>query len=127
LGLIASVIQAAGAGLELSQTLYQYIDGVATADGKIKNLAKEIRLISFMIEELGDIFKDDNTSILMSKNAVKTAEETMKVCSSVLTETEATLKQNKKNTLGRLMLPFRDNKIELHERTSTNSRATYSS
>jgi predicted site-specific integrase-resolvase len=86
LGLIASVIQAAGAGLELSQTLDQYVDGVATADGMIKNIAKEIRLTSFMIEELGDVFKHDNTSILMSKNAVKAAEETMKECSSVFTE-----------------------------------------
>jgi hypothetical protein len=69
-----------------SQTLDQYVDGVATADGMIKNIAKEIRLTSFMIEELGDVFKHDNTSILMSKNAVKAAEETMKECSSVFTE-----------------------------------------
>jgi predicted site-specific integrase-resolvase len=86
LGLIASVTQVAGAGLALSQTLDQYVDGVATADGMIKNIAKEIRLTSFMIEELGDVFKHDNTSILMSKNAVKAAEETMKECSSVFTE-----------------------------------------
>jgi hypothetical protein len=113
LGLIASVIQVAGAGLKLSQTLYQYVDGVATADRRIKDIAKEIRLTSFVIEELGDVFKNDDTSALMSKNAVKTAEETMKECSSVFTEIDATLKKSKNNTLGRLMLPFRDNKIEL--------------
>jgi hypothetical protein len=49
----------------------------------------------------------------MSKNAIKTANETMKECSTVFAEIDATLKKSKKNTLGRLMLPFRDNKIEL--------------
>jgi hypothetical protein len=112
-GLIASVIQVAGAGLKLSQTLYQYVDGVATADRRIRDIAKEIQLTSFVIEELGEIFKNDETSTLLSKNAVKTANETMKECSSVFTEIDATLKKSKKNTFGRLMLPFRDTKIEL--------------
>jgi hypothetical protein len=66
-----------------------------------------------VITELGDVFKDGETSTLMSKNAVTTANETMKECSSVFAEIDATLKKSKKNTLGRLMLPFRDNKIEL--------------
>jgi hypothetical protein len=66
-----------------------------------------------VIEELGDVFKHNETSTLMSNNAVKTANETMKECSSVFAEIDATLKKSKKNTLGRLMLPFRDNKIEL--------------
>jgi hypothetical protein len=113
LGLIASVIQVAGAGLKLSQTLYQYVDGVATADRRIQDIAKEIELTSFVIEELGGIFKNDETSSLISKNAVKTANETMKECSTVFTEIDATLKKSRKNTLGRLMLPFRDNKIEV--------------
>jgi hypothetical protein len=44
IGLIASVVQVAGAGLKLSHTLYQYADGVATADRRIKDIAKEIEL-----------------------------------------------------------------------------------
>ncbi|KAH7084770.1 hypothetical protein BKA63DRAFT_380118, partial [Paraphoma chrysanthemicola] len=113
IGLIASVIQVAGAGLKLSQTLYQYADGVATADRRIKDIAKEIQLTSFVIEELGNVFKQDETSTLMSKNAVKTASETMRECSSVFAEIDATLKKTKNNKLGRLMLPFRDTKIQL--------------
>ncbi|KAF1946191.1 hypothetical protein EJ02DRAFT_313896, partial [Clathrospora elynae] len=113
IGLIASVIQVAGTGLKLSQTLYQYADGVATADRRIKDIAKEIELTSFVIDELGSIFKQEETSILISKNAVKTANETMKECSNVFAEIDATLKKSKKGKMGRLMLPFRDNKIEL--------------
>jgi hypothetical protein len=113
IGLIASVIQVAGAGLKLSQTLYQYADGVATADRRIKDIAKEIQLTSFVVEELGSVFRQDETSTLMSENAVKTAHATMKECSSVFAEIDATLQKTKKNALGRFMLPFRDNKIEL--------------
>jgi hypothetical protein len=66
-----------------------------------------------VIEELGDVFKDDETSTVMSGNAIKAAKETMSECSTVFAEIDATLKKSKKNTFGRLMLPFRDNKIEL--------------
>jgi hypothetical protein len=66
-----------------------------------------------VIEELGDVFKDDETSTLMSGNAIKAAKETMSECSTVFAEIDATLMKSKKNTFGRLMLPFRDNKIEL--------------
>lgn len=113
IGLIASVIQVAGAGLKLSQTLYQYAEGVATADRRIKDIAKEIELTSFVIDELGTIFKQDETSAVLKQDAVRSANETMKECSNVFAEIDATLKKSKKGKMGRLMLPFRDNKIEL--------------
>ena len=86
---------------------------MATADRRIKDIATEIRLTSFVIEELGNVFKSDETKTLISKGALKTADETMKECSDVFAEIDATLKKSKKNTFGRLMLPFRDTKIEL--------------
>jgi hypothetical protein len=86
---------------------------VTTADGRIRNIAKEVELTSFVIKELGSIFEQDGTSSLISNNAVKTAEETMKECSAVFSEIDATLKKSKKGKMSRLMLPFRDNKIEL--------------
>ena len=113
LGLVASVVQLAGAGLKLSQALYQYADSVATADRRIRDIAKEIKLTSFVIEELGRVFKQDDTSGLISKSAVETANETLKECSAVFEEIETTLNKSKKGKMGRLMLPFRENKIEL--------------
>ena len=113
IGLIASVIQVAGAGLKLSQTLYQYADSVSSADRRIKDIAKEVELTSFVIDELGDIFKHDQTSALLSKNALRTADETVKECSSVFLELDAALQKTKKNALGRFILPFRESKIEL--------------
>ena len=113
IGLIASVIQVAGAGLTLSNTLYQYADSVSSADKRIRDIAQDVKLTSFVIDELGRIFKQDETAALISKNAVNTAEETVRECSNVFTEMEAALKKSKKNTLGRLMLPFREPKLEL--------------
>ncbi|KAF1955470.1 hypothetical protein CC80DRAFT_366271, partial [Byssothecium circinans] len=113
IGLIASVVQVAGAGLKLSQTLYQYAEGVASADRKVKDIAKEIQLTSFVINELGSLFKQDDTSALLSKSALRTADETVQECSTVFTELDAALAKSKKNTFGRLKFPFRESKIEL--------------
>lgn len=112
-GLVASVIQVAGAGLKLSQTLYQYADGVATADRRIRDIAKDVKLTSLVIDELGNVFKQDETARLISRSAVTTAEETMKECSTVFSEIDTMLAKSRKGTMGRLMLPFRDKKIEL--------------
>ena len=113
IGLIASVIQVAGAGLKLSHALYQYAGAVNTADQRIKDIAKEVELTSFVIKELGDIFEDDQTANLLSNNAVNTADETVKECSAVFTKIEAEIKKTKKNTIGRLMQPFREPKLDL--------------
>ena len=86
---------------------------MATADRRIKDIAKEMKLTSSSIYELGDIFSQDETTSLISKKAVKTANETMRECSVVFAEIDATLAKSRKGKVGRLMLPFRDNKIEL--------------
>ncbi|KAI4681835.1 uncharacterized protein J4E84_007431 [Alternaria hordeiaustralica] len=112
-GLVASVVQLAGAGLKLSQTLYQYADGVASADRRIKDIANEVKLTSFVIQELGAIFERDETANLISENAVRTANETIKECFAVFTELELKINKGKPGKMGRLMLPFKDNKIEL--------------
>jgi flagellin-specific chaperone FliS len=112
IGLIASVIQVAGAGLKLSQTLYQYADSVASADRRIKDIAKEVELTSFVIDELGSIFKADDTSALLSKTALKTADETVKECANVFEELEKGLKKSAKGKMGKWLLPFKESKME---------------
>lgn len=113
LGLVTSVIQVAGAGNQLSKTLVDYVDGVATVDRRIKDIATEIKMTRIMIEGLGDVFKHDQTASLVSKKAVWTANDTITECSVLFAQINATLKKSKKNTLGRLTLPFRDTKLEL--------------
>ncbi|KAI4652451.1 hypothetical protein J4E93_002653 [Alternaria ventricosa] len=103
----------AGAGLKLSQALYQYADGVASAKDRIKDIANEVKLTSFVIQELGAIFERDETANLISENAVRTANETIKECFAVFTELELKINKDKPGKMSRLMLPFKDNKIEL--------------
>ncbi|KAF3047264.1 hypothetical protein E8E11_003270 [Didymella keratinophila] len=104
LGLVASVVQVAGAGIQLLKTLYDYVDGVATADRSIKDVAAEIKL--------RNILKHEETASLVSKKAVKTTNDTITECSTLFAQIDATLKKSKKNTFGRLTLPFRDTKLE---------------
>ncbi|KAI4666153.1 uncharacterized protein J4E78_003621 [Alternaria triticimaculans] len=118
-GLVASVVQLAGAGLNLSETLYHYVDGVATADRRIQDIANEVKLTSSVIKELGTIFEKNDTANLISENAVKTANETFKECFAVFTELDLKInrgkpgKPDKIGKMSRLMLPFKENKIEL--------------
>lgn len=113
LGLVASVIQVAGAGVQLSKTLYEYVNGVVTADRKIKDTTIEIKMTSVAIEELGDMFKQEGMAPLVFKKAVKTASDTITECSALFAQIDATLKKSKKNMFGRLTMPFRDTKLEL--------------
>ncbi|KAG9190481.1 hypothetical protein G6011_08569 [Alternaria panax] len=112
-GLVASVVQLVGADLKLSQALYQCADGVATANRRIKNVANEVNLTSLVIQELGDIFKQDETANLISANAVSAANETIKECSIVFMEIEVIVNKTKPEKMGRLISPLRDSKIEL--------------
>jgi hypothetical protein len=59
IGLIASVIGVAGAGLKLSITLYTFSETVATAADSIKAIAKDVSLTSAVLEELGSNLKHD--------------------------------------------------------------------
>ena len=113
LGLVASVIQVAGAGVQLSKTLYEYVDGVATADRRIKDIAAEIKMTSVAIEELGDMFKHEEMASLVSKKAVQTANDTITECSALFAQIDVTLKKSRKGTFGRLTMPFRETKLEL--------------
>jgi hypothetical protein len=49
----------------------------------------------------------------MTENAKETAKEALEECSNMFAEIDAILQKSKKSSLGRLMLPFRDTKIEL--------------
>lgn len=113
LGLVASIVQVAGACLQLSKTLYLYADNVATADRRIKNIAKEIQLTSSVMQELGNVFGNDEMGRIMSATAVQTARDTVVECSAVFAEIDTALNKSKRNMLSRLLLPFRDTKIEL--------------
>lgn len=76
-------------------------------------MAIEIKMTNIVIEDPGDVFKHDETASLVSRMAVQTANDTITKCSALFAQIDATLKKSKKDTLGRLTLPFCDTKLEL--------------
>ena len=49
LSLVTCVIQVAGAGVQLSKTLYEYVDGVVTADHRMEDIVAEITMTNIVI------------------------------------------------------------------------------
>ena len=101
LGLIASVIGVAGAGIKLSITLYTFSETVATAAGSIKAIAKDVSLTSAVLEELGSNLKHDEQARLYSANALKTAQTVIVDCEAVFKQIDGALSKSMER-IGRL-------------------------
>ncbi|KAF2013733.1 hypothetical protein BU24DRAFT_327054, partial [Aaosphaeria arxii CBS 175.79] len=113
IGLAASIIQIGATGLKLSETLYQYAETVASADKRVGDIALEVNLTSSLIKELGTIFNEKRNVSLLSQDAVKTANTTIKACENVFVKMSAEVNKTNKNKLGKFTLPFREPKINL--------------
>lgn len=118
IGIVASVIQLAGAGLKLSISLYSFAETVSSADKDIKRVAKDVSLTSAVLTELGQNLKDDNQKGVASDNAITTAEEVVHECSELFAEINAALdkasgKGTGKFSFGKLKWPFLQPKMEL--------------
>ena len=83
LGLVASIIGIAGAGVKLSITLYTFSETVATAADSIKAIARDVSLTSAVLEELGSNLKHDEQARLYSGTALKTAQTVVVDCEAV--------------------------------------------
>src|SRR5436305_141492 len=94
IGLIASVIGVAGAGLKLSITLYTFSETVATATDSIKAIAKDVSLTSAVLEELGSNLKHDDQARLYSGTALMTAQKVVVDCEAVFREIDGALSKS---------------------------------
>ena len=100
IGLIASVIGIAGAGLKLSITLYTFSETVATATDSIKSIAKDVSLTSAVLEELGSNLKHDEQARLYSGAALNTAQTVVKDCEAVFKQIDDALSKSMENLVG---------------------------
>jgi hypothetical protein len=94
IGLIASVIGIAGAGIKLSITLYTFSETVATAADSIKAIAKDVSLTSAVLEELGSNLKQDEQARLYSGTALKTAQAVVVDCEAVFKQIDSALSKS---------------------------------
>jgi hypothetical protein len=100
IGLIASVIGVAGAGLKLSITLYTFSETVATAADSIKAIAKDVSLTSAVLEELGSNLKHDEQTRLYSSTALKTAQTVVVDCEAVFKQIDGALSKSMERISG---------------------------
>ena len=95
LGVAASIIQVADAGLRLSNTIYTYINSLSSADKRLDRIARHVRLTSQVVSDIGDLFTQQQTAKFVSKNAVQTATETAKECEEIFNELESVVGKSK--------------------------------
>jgi hypothetical protein len=94
LGVAAAIIQVADAGLRLSNTIYTYVNSLSSADKRLDRIAR-LRLTSQVVSDIGDLFTQQQTATLVSKNAVQTAAETAKECKEIFNELEGVVGKSK--------------------------------
>ena len=86
IGAAASIIQVADAGLRLSKTIHAYADSVSSADQRLTRIAQHVMLTSCVVQDIGKLFQNEDTSKLVSATAVSTASETSKECERIFEE-----------------------------------------
>ena len=113
IGLAASVIQVVSTGVQVSKTLYEYVDSVKSADGQIITIAQQIRFTTTIVTELERVFKDPSTAKLMSKDATTTAEEALAQCLALFKDIDGAIDKSRK-PFGKLVLPLRETRLTLY-------------
>ncbi|KAJ9638325.1 hypothetical protein H2199_007012 [Coniosporium tulheliwenetii] len=95
---VASIVGIAGAGIQLSTTLYTYAETAFYADKSLQDIARDVSLTSSVLGQLGELLKQDKQAKLCSEIALKTADEAVTGCRAVFTEIDTALQKSLKKT-----------------------------
>jgi len=90
-GVVASIAQLADYGLQLSVKLFTFGQAVYHADKSVRDISNDVSLTSSVLKELGGVLKRDDEARLLSEQAVKAAEQTVKECLRVFKELDDAL------------------------------------
>lgn len=80
LGIAASAIQVAGAGLKLADTLKAYTDSVRKAEKQLKPVADHVRLTSDVLTNVGFLLKNDEIRSLYTKDLLGSTDNALGGC-----------------------------------------------
>ncbi|KAF4211018.1 hypothetical protein CNMCM5878_003230 [Aspergillus fumigatiaffinis] len=85
IGLIASLVSIAGAGLTLAQKLHDYGDGVGSSGKRTQEIAFYVRSTATVVEEVANIFEEERIARqnLISQKAIQAVEDVIKQCSAL--------------------------------------------
>lgn len=122
LSVVASIVGIAGAGIQLSTTLYTYAETAFYADKSLQDIARDVSLTSSVLGQLGELLKQDKQAKLCSENALRTADEAVTGCKAVFAEIDTALQKSLKKSgdgkgavskLQRLKWPLVEPKMKL--------------
>jgi hypothetical protein len=124
-GLTASIVSIASAGVKLSTTLYTFAESASRADQDVTDIASDVALTANVLDSVGIVLKEDETKCLASKAALNDADNIIKRCEAVFGEIRQIIEKRTKvgkdgkktvTTLGRLAWPLKEQKVELMKR-----------
>ena len=124
-GLAASIIQIAGAGVKLSTTLYNFVGSATRADQEIIDIAGDVEITANALDSVGKVFEDEDAPSLVSKKAIEHATNLIKRCEAVFGEIHEVIDKRRKiskdgkkslSAFGKLSWPMKEQKIELLRR-----------
>jgi hypothetical protein len=125
LGLVASIVQLAGAGAKLSSALYNYTTSAVRAEQDITDIAGDVELTSNALESVGKVFETEYAQSIVSKKAIQDANNIIKRCKTVFNDITELVEKRQKvgkdgkkglNMMGKLSYPFKEQRVELHRR-----------
>jgi hypothetical protein len=124
-GLVASIVQIAGAGAKLSTVLYNYTSSAVRADKDITDLADDVDATSSALGGIGKVLGTEDAKSIVSEQAIRDANKIIKRCGDIfrdiseLVEKRHTKTKDGKKALsmvGKLAWPLKEQRVELHRR-----------
>ena len=121
-GLVASIIQIAGAGTKLSSALYNFTGSVVRADQDIQDIAGDVSLTANALESVGKVFETEDAKSIVSEKAIQHASDIIKRCDEVFKDINKLIEKNKgKSTedkkglsvMSKLSWPLKEQRVEL--------------
>ena len=121
IGLAASLIQIAGAGVQLSTSLYNFVGSANRADSDIADIADDVQLTATTLDSVGKVFEREGGTCVVSRKAVQDAESLIKRCEAVFAEIQQMIEKRRRtgkdgkklSTLGKFSWPMKEPRVEL--------------
>lgn len=124
IGVAASILQIAGAGLKLSTTLINYASAARHSDQDVADIAHDVQLTANALDNVGRVFEREEGQSVVSRKAVQDAQGLIRRCDAVFGEMQELIDKRMKigkdgkilSTLGKLSWPMKEQRVELLRR-----------
>lgn len=119
-GIAASILQIAGAGVKLSTTLYNFVGSATRADQDITDIAGDVEITANALDSVGMVFQDEDSRSVVSKKAIQDAKNLITRCESVFNEihelTKRKVGKDGKKSLsafGKFAWPMKEQRVQV--------------